>query len=597
MGKTKQPKLTDSSLATNIRITRQRTAKFARTEQSNEDSNPANQNYNTNPGCSTDVQMPRRDADNDRLSPEQRNHDDLQEQTHLPSSQTQLPPLTSPMSEERISVGGNEDEDDNGSPVDDNDPDPSSPPAVNLELLEKRISVEGNEDENDNSSSDDDDDPGSGSSPAINLELLEEQLAERRKAIYRHTFRRERAHHHCEFLRSCRDINRFPAGLTFSKNINVMKGRSAPVLHSSIDDIMARATLSLVQALTVYYEALIDEEDGLLATAATEFKTLQGHFPQHCDPAAENFLEDVDAKANRFSGKLAEKRRRKLQSLRNPKPVVDRPTKRRKPRQSAKEDRTNNGNPPEGTEHPTHLADSRQREKDGRNSADSVGNKNRPSQQRPKPLPREHRPPREPPRHQHGPRPRETERQPPPRGASRPYPRRQPTRGQSQSRPQHPPTGRDPTPTRDTRSVRDDGMRERSRHRDQTQHGTGGHPYSHWDRDRSHQRHNSRHRDQTQHGTGGHPYSHWDRDRSHQRHNDRDQSRYGRWEREHESRPQHGSTAAGLQPYTHPFPARGEGSMALPPLLNYPQLTAVANLLQFLSRPHPDLPSGNPPRW
>ena len=91
-------------------------------------------------------------------------------------------------------------------------------------------------------------------------ERVKKLMVEYKKAIHRHTFRAQRAAQHHEFLSSCRDYNRFPMGLSFQKNVNIMKGGQGALPHTSIDDIMARATLSVAECLINYYEVLINEE-------------------------------------------------------------------------------------------------------------------------------------------------------------------------------------------------------------------------------------------------------------------------------------------------------------------------------------------------
>ena len=172
----------------------------------------------------------------------------------------------------------------------------------------------------------------------LDPEQVKECMIDHKKAIHRHTFRAQRASHHHQFRTSCREYNHFPMGLSFQKNINVMKGSRIRLFNSSIDDILTRATTSVVECLTNYYESLLLEELGLLERANVDYEPLLREYLECADPPETNFIEERDAKTNRDNQKLEARRQRKLQNLREPKPARNRLSKDRTSQRPANDD-------------------------------------------------------------------------------------------------------------------------------------------------------------------------------------------------------------------------------------------------------------------
>ena len=166
---------------------------------------------------------------------------------------------------------------------------------------------------------------------ALEPDQVKELLTELKKRIYRHTFRSQRAHHHHDFLSACKTYNRFPAGLSARMRINIMSGRGTATVHAAIDDVLNMATLGVVECIANYYESLALEETRLLEQATTTYLNLLREYPECADPSNNQFIEEVDAKADHYHRKLDERRQRKVQQLRNPKAEPP-----RRPRRSRK---------------------------------------------------------------------------------------------------------------------------------------------------------------------------------------------------------------------------------------------------------------------
>lgn len=140
------------------------------------------------------------------------------------------------------------------------------------------------------------------------MEEAKSQIDRLKKTIHRSTFRIERADHHKTFLASCKESNQFPTGLTIQKkNINVMKGRHEKELHTAISEILKTATLNVVECLERYYDTLLEEERNLLDQSNEEYTTLIEKHPELIDLIDEQFEEILDARANRYHYKLADR--------------------------------------------------------------------------------------------------------------------------------------------------------------------------------------------------------------------------------------------------------------------------------------------------
>ena len=77
-----------------------------------------------------------------------------------------------------------------------------------------------------------------------------------------------------------------------------MKGSREGQLHMSIDNILNRASLSLVEYLINYNDSLLHEEVQLLKHTNTEYIALSSKYPECVDPSNEQFTEELDAKTD-----------------------------------------------------------------------------------------------------------------------------------------------------------------------------------------------------------------------------------------------------------------------------------------------------------
>ena len=160
----------------------------------------------------------------------------------------------------------------------------------------------------------------------LDQEKAQELINECRRALHHHSTRMEKANHHLQFLTKCIQLDLYPVGLTFKKNVNAMKGPRSTELKERIDNILKKATVELTAALKSYYGELLQEELQKREAANDHLSAVLRTYPRD-EGEQRDFLELLDGRLNRLSNKLSQRRESKELKLKQPRPKSKRPRK------------------------------------------------------------------------------------------------------------------------------------------------------------------------------------------------------------------------------------------------------------------------------